>query len=422
MHWDWIDIVIIVFCLLASGFFSSSETALFALDETKLKKMKDKDDKKRIRELFRSTSLLLITILFGCTLVNTAVESLLGHAMAGMNHWVSTLLTTLIVLLFGEIIPKTVALYRVEQVAVLNSHFLYPLHVMIRPVARLLEMMTDAIVQLAGKIHRKNEDESMNTNHLAALQSIVAREDLFDKEEKELVESVLKFAGREVWNIMTPRTKIISIEQEKPVEDVIALFKKTRFGKLPVYRKTNDEIVGVIFLPTVIPYLHDLERMKGKKAKDMMETIYYVPETKKLSEMLEDFRKKHIRIAAVVDEYGYSLGIVTITDVLGEIVGELIDDSFRVEKRIVRITRNKFLVRGDTGIDDFNSYFETDLSSEEYETIAGYVIEQRGDIPERGETFDIGSFRLTVMEKSAKHIETFSVEKIGDRDRERVAK
>ena len=239
---------------------------------------------------------------------------------------------------------------------------------------------------------------------------MVSREGIFEKEEKNLIESVLNFAGREVWNIMTPRTKVTSIEKEKPIKDIIRLFKRTKLSKIPVYAVTDDNIVGVAYLRDFFQYVHNPEKTSDKKAGDIMEPMYFVPETKKLSEMLEDFRKKKIRIAAVVDEYGSSLGIVTIADVLGEIVGELMDESFKLERKIIRIAKKRYLVSGDISLDDFNNYFHCELTSREYESLAGYMIELAGDIPENGYTLETDKCRIIIKDRSEKHIEWFIVE------------
>lgn len=408
---EWIAYSIILLCLVMSAFFSSSETSLFALDEMKIKNLGSREDRKRIRGLLKNTSILLITILFGNTLVNMLVSSLIEQNIHIDNPLITTLIVTATLLVFGEIGPKTLALMHVEPVALFNSRILYYLNFVFKPIAIALNAFVNAIMKLINWLRPRKSNPDIDRDHLPALISIVSREDIFEKDERILVESVLKFAGREVWNIMTPRTKVVSIDQDQPVTGLIELFRKRPLSKIPVYSGTNDNITGVVHLRTVFPYFHNMEKVKNKKVRDLMESMYYVPETKKLSEMLEDFKRKNIRIAAVVDEYGYSLGIVTIADVLGEIVGEIMDESFKVEKRIHKESRGRFIVKGDLSLVDFNNFFKTDLSSNEYETIAGYIIEQTGDIPEKDFVLDIGNYRLSVGQKSDKHIESLVVDK-----------
>lgn len=396
--------------LLLSAFFSSSETALFALDDMKIQRLGNKDARKRIKTLLKSSSLLLITILLGNTLVNTATSSLLENKLLFENPLITTLVVTATLLFFGEITPKTIALMQVEQMAIMNSWILHPFFLIMKPVSRLIDLFSNGVLTLLKKLHKKTDHA--DHDHLSALLSIVSREKLFDDDEKLLIERVLAFAGREVWNIMTPRTKTVAVDQNMPIKEVVKLFKKTRFSKLPVYEETDDNLVGVIYLRDIFQYVHNPDKPGDKKAGDIMESMYFVPETKRLSEMLEDFRSKKIRIAAVIDEYGSALGIVTIADVLGEIVGELMDESFTVENKVVRITKDRFMVSGDISLADVNAYFETDIESEEYETLAGYVIEKAGDIPEKGFGLDTGDYRIIVQERSEKHIELFLVERL----------
>lgn len=407
----WLEITLIVFLLLSSAFFSSSETALFALDEMKIRKIKDRIARKNIKTLLKKSSLLLVTILTGNTAINIAVSSLLDKELGIESAFISTLVVTVILLFVGDIAPKTIALMRAEPIAAINSRILYPLFVLLTPITKLVEWLSNQITKIVIRLHKKESQEISNT-HLSALQSIVSREGIFDKDEKRLIESVLNFAGREVWNIMTPRTKVFSIENETPIKEVVRLFKKLKLSKMPVYSTTDDNLTGYIDIRDIFQYVHNPEKATDKVARDMVRPMYFVPETKKLSEMLEDFRRKNIRIAAVVDEYGSSLGIVTIADVLGEIVGEVMDESFKVEKKVIRVSKNRFLVTGDISLDDFNTYFHSDISSREYETLAGYIIETAGDIPDCDYFVEIGDYKVIIKERSEKHIQQFLVEKV----------
>lgn len=407
---NWFQWGLIAFLLIASAFFSSSETALFAMDDMRIRKLADKNSRKRIRTMLKNSSILLVTILLGNTVVNVAVSSLLESQLGIENALLSTAIVTVFLLFFGEITPKTVAIYRVETTSVFNSKILYPFYFIMKPVSRMVEGFSGAVLRLF-KIFHKKEAEDKGLEHLSALQSIVSREQIFDEEEKKLIERVLNFAGREVWNIMTPRTKTLCVGKDHPLRDVIKLLKKNKYSKIPVYEGTDDNLVGVIFLSDVFPFVHHPDKLGEKTAGDVMKPMYFVPETKRLSEMLEDFKLKKIVIAAVIDEYGSALGIVTIADVLGEVVGELMDESFTLEKKLCRISKDRYQVAGDISLDDFNAYFGTDLESSEFETLAGYVIEQAGDIPDNNYVLDIGKYKLGILEKSEKHLEKLYVEK-----------
>lgn len=411
MNTFWLLTGISVILLMLSAFFSSSETALMSLDEIRIKKLKSKKARVRLRLLLRSSSLLLITILFGSITFNTATVSVLEELFSIENIVLSTVAVTAVKLLFSEIAPNTVAILRTESIAVFNSRLLYPFFLVVRPIARGLDRLINFFPDLI-KRSRRHEGEEPDEDHLSALMSIVSREGIFSKEERKLIGSVLNFAGREVWNIMTPRISLASVDKKAPVKEIVKLVKKTKHSKIPVYEGTDDNIVGVVNLKDIFPFVHNPDKTSEKKAGDIMTPMYFVPENKKLSEMLDDFKKKKIRIAAVVDEYGSSMGIVTVADVLGEVVGELTDERFTLMNKIIRLSQKRFLVSGDVSLADFNRAFSTDMSSSDYETLAGYVIGTAGDIPDEGYALQSGKYRISLKEKSEKHLDKFIVEEL----------
>lgn len=406
-------IILAIFFLILSFYFSSSESALFSIDEMRLKTISNRLDRSRIKNLLSNTSLLLIIILIGNNFVNIFFSSIMESILPFHNSFIKMIIITLILLIFGEITPKTIALFRIEKMAVFTSKYIKIFYILFSPLAKIIEKFIYFLNNILSNYKKtKKEIEDIDKNEISALLSIVSRESMFDKDEKELIERVLKFASREVWNIMTPRTKMVAVPYDMPIKDLIDLIKEKKLSKIPVYKKTDDNIIGLVQLPDIFPFIHEFANYDNKTIKDIMKPMYFVPETKKLSEMLEDFKKKNLKIAAVIDEYGSCLGIVTITDVLGEIVGELVDENFNLRKKINPIEKNKYIVSGDISLDDFNFYFKTNLKSEKYETIAGYIIEKNGDIPEKNFIMEINNLKISIKEKSEKHIEKFIVERI----------
>ncbi len=409
MNPDPLSLGIIVILLIFSAFFSSSETSLFAIDDIRLKNSFRGPKGRGVRQLLRQSSLLLIVILLGNTAVNVALSSLLEQSLNFQNMILTTIVATLIILVVGEITPKTIAMNRIEGVARFNSRLLKPFFFIFKPIARPIEIFSSLILKLLNHFHSENTE--LDEKHLSALASIVSRDNFLNEDEKKLIESVLQFASREVWNIMTPRRKVMSIEKNQSISDVIAMIRKTRFSKIPVFDKTDDNIIGVIYLRSIFPFIHHPEKISTLTLEDMIEPMYFVPENKKLSEMLEDFQSKKFRLAAVVDEYGSAVGIVSRADVLGEIMGEMMDESFDIRKSILKISKTRWLVKGDISWVDFNDYFKTDLKSENFETIAGLFIERTGDLPETGDQLDTNHYTITVKERFENHIEKFLVEK-----------
>ncbi|MGC8765301.1 MAG: hemolysin family protein [Brevinematia bacterium] len=409
MSVSYITFPFIILFFLLSAFFSSSETALFSLDEIKIKKIKDRKEARTIKNLLKKPSILLITILLGNTIANILISSSMEKILPFKNTILITITVTLLILIFGEIIPKTIAILVPERVSKLSSLPLYFMITLLKPALKVVDRFVFRLTGLLKRKGKKSEEET-NKDIIFALKSIVAREDIFNREERELIENVLMFAGKEVWNIMTPRNKIISIEKTASIDEVIQCIRKNKFSKIPVYEGTNDNITGYIEIKDILT--GTLETEKGDfSIEKFIKPMYFVPETKRLSEMLADFEKKNIKIATVIDEYGSALGIVTLSDVLGEILGEIIDESFKVENKIFQLSDEKFLVSGDIGIDDFNEFFDTKIESGNFETLAGYIIERYGDIPDEGYSTKIDNLAIIVKKKKQSHIEQFLVEK-----------
>lgn len=370
--------------------------------------MRGKRGVKKLKQLLSQSSVLLVMILFGNTAVNVALSSILEHKLEFEVYILTITIATAVLLFVGEIAPKTIAVSRVEKMSLSNMRLLYPMFVILKPITQPIAKLSEWILKLFENAKKDNEN---GEEHIDALLSIVSRGSFLDDEEKKLVESVLKFAGRDVSNIMTPRNKMESVEKDAPLDEVIALVRETHYSKIPVHSETDDNIVGAVYLRDLFSYLHNKEARKGIKVGDVMEEIYYVPESKKLTEMLEDFQSKKIRIAAVVDEYGSSIGIVTVSDVLGEIVGEIVDERLNMDKKFVVISKKRTLVAGDVPLDDFNDYFSTRLESDEFDSLAGFVIDRVGDLPEEGHSLSIGRYNIIVRDRDSNHIEKFLVEK-----------
>ncbi|MCX7820447.1 MAG: hemolysin family protein [Brevinematales bacterium] len=408
MLFSYLSFPLVVSLLFMSAFFSSSESAFYSLDELKLKKIKHKKTKKLIKNLLSKGSLLLIAILIGNTIVNILISATLEKILPLHNEILTTLIITGIILLFGETLPKIIAIFFPDKI---SSIFSYPLYFIIKISSPILTIIDKTILKLMKLIKRKNKksEEEYNKDIIFALESIVSREEIFDSEEKDLIENVLSFARREVWNIMTPRNKIISIDKNDPPEEILKILKTQKFSKIPVYEGTNDNIIGYIDLKDFLIYYEN--QKENFKIDNILKQMYFVPETKKLSDMLLDFEKKQLKIATVIDEYGSALGIVTLSDVLGEILGEIIDESFKIENKIIKITEEKYLVYGDISFQDFIDFFEIETEGGDFETLAGFVIDKAEDIPDEGFSVKLNNLTITVKKKNHTHIEQFIVEK-----------
>lgn len=394
--------------LILSALFSSSETVFVGLDETRIRTGKFSKIRKNLRHLSKRGGAVLVIILLLNNMVNILFSSLISQTLPSFSPLVSSLIITGIVLFFGEMLPKTLSLFKPDAMILINNTWFYPLFRVFEPVGQIVYKGIEKLIRLIHKL-RPPTDEDTKEVKIEALLSIVSRENLFSDEEKDMIESVLNFAKREVWNIMTPRNRIVSVPVDTPIPEILRICEKSHYSKIPVYEETEDNLIGVVYIQDLLEYVHR-EKKQGKVAKDIMQPLYYVPETKKLSDMLEDFKQKKLRIAAVVDEYGLAVGIVTIADVLGDIAGEVMDETFGLHKKIIKLTGNRFQVSGDISLMDFNDYFDAHLQSETYETLAGYLIEKHGDIPERGTVIATENFTFTIQKSNDKQIESILVD------------
>lgn len=408
MEVDVISWLIVVGLLFLSAMFSSSETVFVGLDETKVRIGLFARIRKKLRYLVKCGGAVLLIVLFLNNMVNILLSSFLSQRLHITEPWLSSLIITGLILFFGEMLPKTFSLYKMDLMILANSFWFYPVFRVLEPAAQLAYKGVERMIRWLHHF-RKNLSEDTKEVRLDTLLSIVSRENLFSDEERDMVESVLNFAKREVWNIMTPRVRVVSVPSNMPIPEILKVCEKSHFSKIPVYEETEDNLVGVVYIQDLLEYVHR-EKKNVKVARDIMQPLYYVPETKKLSDMLEDFKQKKLRMAAVVDEYGLAIGIVTIADVLGDIAGEVMDETFGLQKKIVKINPNRFQVSGDVSLMDFNDFFDSYLQSETYETLAGYLIEKYGDIPEKGTVIVAENFTFTIQKSSDKQIETVMVE------------
>lgn len=397
-----------IILIFLSALLSASETAFFSLDELKLRYFTT-HEVKVIRKLNKQATLLLAAILIGNTTINILLTTVLETWFKELGYdftlVISTIVVSGIIILFGEILPKTFA---TVQIQTLIPFILFPLNFILntfswiaKPINRLSTWLTAQFSYLLPESENK-EDRRI------ALYNIVSRGTFLKDKEKLLIGRVLSLAERRVTAVMTPRPRVFSVEDTDNLKILKEELAGQPYSKIPVYREKDSNIIGALYFEDIAMNFcenRDLDHF----VSDYMVPIYYVPESKTLGNLLEDFREKNIRIAAVVDEYGDCLGIITLSDIMAELVGEVVDDIFEKEAEIVQQLPNRYIVDGEVSLIDFNEKFATTLVSEEYETIAGFLIEQAGGIPPLYYTFENGTIVITVRVRTAVQIKSLSV-------------
>lgn len=382
-----------VVSLVLSGFFSSSETALFSLSRMYLKKLENskKWSSRYIPQLLKHPQQLLITILLSNTVVNVTFASLaamialditrsIPGRSAALALVVEIILATVIVLIFGEVVPKVFAIKYAEKYSTVIAIPIGFFKIILFPVVKILELFTN--------IFTKGTDRGLMDSNIKItsedIKSIVYDEapDMVDihKEEREMLNSAFEFSDTKVKEILTPRIDITAVEIEDGIENLIRVIKESGFSRIPIYRGTIDNIIGMVYSKDII-----LNLGSQKRIKDLMRLCYFIPENMKLIFILNYFRKNKIHLAVVVDEYGGTTGLVTLEDVLEEIVGEILDETDVEKIEIKPITQDEYIIDCSTDFDDVCKKFGLEVD-DQFDSFSGFLYNLFGKIPQQGET------------------------------------
>ena len=400
-----IAIIVAVLGLFLSAFNSGSEIAYFSLRPEDIDEIEDTHRRERVEELLSIPEKLLATILVGNNLVNIMIAIVLNYAMnqifdfnsTALDFIVQTIILTFLILLFGEVIPKLYATNFNVKFAALTSAPLKAAVKLFSPLTALLVRST----RLVNKVVPAQTEELSVDDLTRALEVSEVK----DPDDKELLEGILSFGDKTVIDIMRPRVDVVDIDQEDTFDEVVHKVIETGYSRMPVYEETPDNIKGILYAKDLLPYIGN--RDNSFKWQKLMRPAYFVPETRMLNDLLEDFRRKKMHMAIIVDEYGCTQGIATLEDVLEEIVGEINDEYDTEEKFYNRINKNTWMFDGKTLLSDFARVLDIDEEElgehgEEAETIAGLLLDIKGDFLQEKEVIKHGRFTFTVI-KVVKH-------------------
>ena len=395
-----------------SAFFSSSETALFHLKSYE-------DVNERVKKLISRPQKLLSTLLTGNTIVNIAIGSLaatytVNHIAKFSSLKISTLLIleviviTFLVLIFGEIIPKTYAIAKSKKLANFLSKPLTIILMIIYPIAFFFHKITDLIL----KILPINKEQIFDSEEeLMMLAEVGEEEGTLDHEESDMIQSVLEFKNKLVKEILTPRVDVIALDSLNTLDEAMDVIMNKKYSKIPVYKESIDNIKGVLYAKDIIPYL-----MGSRPEIDLLKLTrepYFIPETKPIDEVMQEFKIKKTNIAVVVDEWGGTSGILTLEDIVEEVMGELRDPFDKEEYEILTKKDGTSVVDGSINIYDIEENFEIEFPDDrDYDTLAGFILDDIGDIPKEGEVVLLKEYQFTVLEVLSNRIDKIEVKKI----------
>ncbi len=401
-------ILLLLSLLLLSGFFSSAETALFSISQVKAKHLAKGGRKtdQLIKKMKDDPHRLLSTILIGNNLVNvgsSAMATSIAIATFDSNAvGIVTGVMTLLILVFGEIIPKSIATQNNLAIARLVIVPIYWLSILFFPLIKIL----DFIPLLTGKAKNR---PTVTEEELITIVEVVEEEGQIKEEEKELIRNIFEFDDTSTSEIMTPRSDMFVIEADKrlPLKNVI----RSGFTRIPVIENNIDNVIGILNIKDF--FMQVATGNRKPDIRSIMRRPYFIPENKKLDTLLHQFKQRKDHMAIVVDEHGGVAGLVTLEDVLEEIVGEISDETDKVEPHIVKVKSNEWIVLGKSHIDEVNKKLRMNIpDSKEYDTFSGYVLDEIGRIPKEKEELAIGNYSVHVKEMDGNRIREFIVKKL----------
>jgi len=407
------ELVLLILCLFLSGFFSSSETALFSISKIKALHIAKDGSKsgQTILKMKEDSHTLLTTILIGNNLVNigaSAIATSIAISYFKSNAvGIATGIMTLLILVFGEIFPKSFASHNNIIVARFVIFPLLWLSKLFLPLIYLLNF----IPKLHGKIDKRHE--IVTEDELMTMVEVVEEEGEIKEEEKEYITNIFEFDDTACSEIMTPRADmfIIDVSEDLDIEKIL----QTGYSRIPVIEDSIDNVIGIMHVKDLFASFQKACLSPSDSAlsvKEIMKKPYFIPESQKLDSLLQDFKQKKNHIAVIVDEHGGVSGIVTLEDVIEEIIGEIIDETDTMVPDIVKLKGNKWLIAGKIDIDDLNKEVDIQIpESNTYDTFSGFFLDQIGRIPKSGESIKISDWTAIVKEMDGNRIQSFILNK-----------
>ena len=425
------ELILLFILILANAYFAAAEIAFISLNDAKLDMQVKEGNKKAksIKKILDNPSKFLATIQIGITFAGFLSSAFASEAFASelapiLHGWIpylslevwnsiSIVLITIVLsyftLILGELVPKRIAMKYYEKIAFGTVGVIRTIATFTAPFVKLLTFSTNLVSKLFGV--SETEEETVTEEEIRMLVDVGEEKGIIEKEEREMINNVFEFNDTVVSEIMVPRTEIYAVDMNLSISKVIEDITKDdefRYSRIPVYDETIDEIKGVVYIKDILLSTKN----KNVKIKNLVKEAYFVSETKPVNELFEELRKNRLQIAIVVDEYGGTAGVVTIEDILEEIVGEIYDEFDKIETpEIVRINENTLSVSSKASIDDINEQFDQDIPNEDFQTIGGYVFGLLGREPELNDVVEDKNITYTILELDGIKIQRIKMEK-----------
>lgn len=404
----WIQILELVILLALSGFFSSAETAMVSVSKIRLRTLEDEGNKKASLALriLENQSKMLSAILIGNNLVNTSaasIASLIAYSFGGAAVSIATFIITFLILVFGEITPKTWATVNADQLAITYAPIISLLMKVLTPIIWFVNLFSSGILKLMG-IQNPNQNISMTESELRTIVDVSHEEGVIEEDEKDMINKVFDLGDAKAKDVMVPRVHVVMAEVDSTYKDLLEIFREEKFTRIPIYQDKIDNIIGIVNMKDLLMY-DDFSHFDMQKILRKPKFTY---ENKKVSELLIEMKQSTFNLAIVMDEYGEFSGIVTLEDIIEEIVGDVQDEyDAHEEENIVKLNNQTYDVKGYLSLHDLNDYLDLDLDSEDFDSVGGLVIDALGRLPQTNdETTLPNGIRIKVLKVEKNRIES----------------
>ncbi len=380
-----IQLISLLFLIILSGFFSSAETAFSTVNRVRMRTLEEEGSKRaaKVNKILESYSKMLSTVLIGNNIVNLSTSALTTTIALrfGIPVAVATGVLTLVILLCGEIVPKTWAMLSSDKIALAYCGIIYGLMQVMTPVIFVVDKMSNGILRLLH-IDPSKKITTMTEAELRTYVDVSHESGVIESEEKEMIYNVFDFSDALAKDIMVPRINMVTVDVEATFEEVLSIFRESMYTRFPVYQDDKDNIIGLINIKDFI-LTEDEEHFQ---VRSILRDAHYTYEYKKVADLLYELREKTTSVTFVLNEYGATVGMITLEDLLEEIVGEIRDEYDEDEEEYIqKVDERVYLVEGSMKLDDINDELDTELDSEDYDSIGGIIIESLDRLPEDGE-------------------------------------
>jgi putative hemolysin len=424
-------IPLLIVLLALSAIFSAFESAIFNASYIKLESLSKKSNlAKKILSLKKRTDSVISTIVLGNNFVNilfSAIVTYLAIKIAESKNVsqslaviVATIIATLVIVLFGETVPKSIGAYLSEKSSMKLYYPFMLFWFLFYPLALALSYITNGFLKL---FHIKKRGKRIfdSQEEMLSMLEIGKEEGIIEKTEQKMLFSIFEFGDTLVREVMTPRVDIISLSVESTLDDVLKCIMNSNHSRIPIYENNIDNIIGILYVKDLFK-IFSAKTEKTTDLQSILRNAYFVPETKRVDELFNEMQKNKIQIAMVFDEYGGLSGLITIEDILEEIVGEIQDEYEVEEKTSQKIGENAYLISGTLEVEDFNEHFNANFSDEEATTIGGIILEKLGRLPNPGEEISINKFKFIISKiRNRRIVQVKVIVKSGEEKNEKRA-